>query len=131
MTVAGWVGYRNRSGRPVSREVWERLVSDERYCLVALDPVGEEGAVETRWTGIYDGAIDALPYVFVTGVRRPGPGGTDRWPDTLLLAVTETEALSHHGALLQRFVAPANCSRSRNFWILPDEVTGNSATKTQ
>ena len=109
------VGYRDRSGRPVSRKVWERLVSDECYCLVAVDAVGDDGAVETRWTGIYDGDIDAFPYVFVTGVHRPGPGGTDRWPDTLVLAVTEIEALSNHGALLQRFEATANCSLRTNF----------------
>lgn len=125
------VGYRDRSGRSVSRDVWERLVTDEGYCLIALDAVGDACLVETRWTGIYDGAIDELPYVFVTGLQRRGPWGSELQPDTLVLAVTEAAARANHGALLQRFDAAVKCSRRRNFWIFPDAVTGNCSTNTQ
>ena len=109
------LGYRDRSGRSVSRDAWERLVTDEGYCLIALDPVSEAGVVETRWTGIYDGAIDELPYVFTTGLQWRGPWGSELQPDTLVLACSETEARANHVALLQRLDATVKCSRRTNF----------------
>ncbi|MDP2654913.1 MAG: hypothetical protein Q8Q08_12905 [Candidatus Omnitrophota bacterium] len=103
----------NRSGAPISTEVFARRMEDKDYKIVKQERLWNGLRVSTVWLGIDHGYGHGRPLIFETMVF---PGKSFRDMDMMRYA-TEAEALAGHARMRRRWIWwPRPVWRALNAW---------------